>query len=580
LTLRRSFHLFINGMMSFARTTTLLVLLTLSVRAASGEAPHFTEQSEAAGVSVLNTFGGEDKTYILEAHGSGAGFFDYDNDGDLDLYLVNGSDFEHFESKSGPGNSLFKNGGDGTFADITEAAAVGDAGWGAGCAVGDIDNDGYRDLYVTNYRANLLYQNDASGTFADITATAGVAGDGYSAAAAFFDYDNDGDLDLYVTNYVDFDLAANPKTGCNYVGGIETYCGPLGMEGDEDVLYRNEGDNTFTDVTVSSGVSKANSYFGLGVVPVDYDQDGDLDIYVANDVTPNVLFDNTGDGTFRDRALVSGLAYSGDGQEEAGMGIGLGDLDNDDDLDIYVTHFFRESNTLYRNQGGGRFVDQTVEMNLEAVTMDRLGWGTTFADFDNDGDLDLFVANGHVFPEVDAAPTGTSYRQLNQLFLNDGPTALFRDASAEAGPGMAVRKVSRGASFGDYDNDGDVDIFVVNLNDTPTLLRNDLAGESNWLVVLVAGGKGVNRDGVGTRVRLRTADGVEQLRVVDGAGSYISHSDIRVHFGLGASAQVTDLSITWPDGAVQELGPFPANKLVAIRQTASPQILELGQSPQ
>ena len=563
--------------MHVPRAVAILFLITLSVRAESARQPYFTDWAEAAGVAVLNTFGGPNKTYILEAHGSGAGFFDYDNDGDLDLYIVNGSDFEHYASKSGPGNSLFQNSGDGTFADVTETAAVGDASWGAGCAVGDIDNDGYRDLYVTNYRANLLYHNSASGVFADITAAAGVAGDGYSAAAAFFDYDNDGDLDLYVTNYVDFDLAANPKTGCNYVGAIETYCGPLGMEGDADVLYRNEGDNSFTDVTVSSGVATANSYFGLGVVPTDYDQDGDLDIYVANDVTPNVLFENAGDGTFRDRALLSGLAYSGDGQEEAGMGIALGDLDSDDDLDIYVTHFFRESNTLYRNEGRGRYVDQTVEMNLEAVTIDRLGWGTSFTDFDNDGDVDLFVANGHVFPEVDAAPTGTSYSQLNQLFLNDGPTARFRDASAESGPGMAVRKVSRGASFGDYDNDGDVDIFVVNLNDTPTLLRNDLAPVSNWLFVQVEGGRSVSRDGVSTQLRLKTADGSEQLRVVDGAGSYLSHSDIRAHFGLGASTQVTDLSITWLDGTVQRLGPLPANKLVAVRQAESPQILELAQ---
>ena len=563
--------------MHVPRAITLLFLITLSVRAESAGQPYFTDWAEAAGVAVLNTFGGANKTYILEAHGSGAGFFDYDNDGDLDLYLVNGSDFEHYASKSGPGNSLFRNSGDGTFADVTRTAAVGDASWGAGCAVGDIDNDGYRDLYVTNYRANLLYHNSASGVFADITAAAGVAGDGYSAAAAFFDYDNDGDLDLYVTNYVDFDLAANPKTGCNYVGAIETYCGPLGMEGDADVLYRNEGDNSFTDVTVSSGVATANSYFGLGVVPTDYDQDGDLDIYVANDVTPNVLFENAGDGTFRDRALLSGLAYSGDGQEEAGMGIALGDLDSDDDLDIYVTHFFRESNTLYRNEGRGRYVDQTVEMNLEAVTIDRLGWGTSFTDFDNDGDVDLFVANGHVFPEVDAAPTGTSYSQLNQLFLNDGPTARFRDASAESGPGMAVRKVSRGASFGDYDNDGDVDIFVVNLNDTPTLLRNDLAPVSNWLFVQVEGGRSVSRDGVSTQLRLKTADGSEQLRVVDGAGSYLSHSDIRAHFGLGASTQVTDLSITWLDGTVQRLGPLPANKLVTVRQAETPQILELAQ---
>ena len=541
---------------------TQVVMWLLSTHQGAWGQLQFSDQASAAGVVAPNTFGAEKKTYILEAHGSGAGFFDYDNDGDLDLYLVNGSTFETYEERSGPGNSLYRNDGDGTFAERARDAGVDDAGWGAGCAIGDIDNDGHRDLYVTNYRANLLYRNRGDGSFADVTAAAGVAGDGYSAAAALFDYDNDGDLDLYVTNYVLFDLGDNPRTGCDYVGGIETYCGPMGMKGDADVFYRNEGEGRFADVTESTGIGEANRFYGLGVAPADYDWDGDMDFYVANDKTPNVLFQNQNDGTFVDVGLISGVAYSSDGDEEAGMGVDFGDFDNDGALDIYVTNFFRESNTLYRNERTGRFSDVTVQSDLEAATMTRLGWGTSFSDFDNDGDLDLFVANGHVFPEVDDAPTGTSYRQLNQVFRNDGKG--FSDVTATAGPGLTVEKVSRGAAFGDYDNDGDVDILVVNLNDTPTLLRNDLAGNANWLLVQVEG-RSVNRDGAGAQIRV-SAGGATQLRVIDGSGSYLSASDIRAHFGLGSHAAVDSVSVTWPDGSRQVITEAHANSLLFQRQ--------------
>ena len=531
----------------------------------------FSDQAEAAGVTALNVFGGMEKRYILEAHGSGAGFFDSDGDGDLDLYLVNGSTFETYQERSGPGNSLYRNDGDGSFSDVAAASGVDDAGWGAGCAVGDIDNDGDRDLYVTNYGANLLYGNRGDGTFADLTADAGVAGDAYSAGAAFFDYDNDGDLDLYVANYLRFDLRDNPRVDCDYVGGIKTYCGPLGMEGGVDVLYRNDGGGRFADVTGSSGVGASAIYFGLGVLPGDFDGDGLVDLYVANDQTPNLLFRNRGDATFAESGLVSGVAYSGDGDEEAGMGVDSGDFDGDGDPDLYVTNFFRESNTLYRNEGGGRFSDFTVQADLEAVTLTRLGWGTAFADLDNDGDLDLFAANGHVFPEVDDAPTGTSYRQQNQVFRNDGGGG-FADVSAAAGPGLRVEKVSRGASFGDYDDDGDVDVLVVNLNDTPTLLRNDRE-EGNCLVVEVAGTKS-NRDGAGAEVRVR-AGGQTQVRVVDSSGSYLSASDIRAHFGLGSLEEVESVAVRWPDGSEQTIAAVPANKLLFVRQGAEPEVREL-----
>ena len=546
------------------------LLAALAVPAVGAAQIRFSDQAEAAGITAPNVFGGMEKRYILEAHGSGAGFFDSDNDGDLDLYLVNGATFETFEERSGPGNSLYRNNGDGTFTDIAAASGVDDAGWGAGCAVGDIDNDGDRDLYVTNYRANLLYGNRGDGTFADVTASAGVAGDGYSAGAAFFDYDNDGDLDLYVANYLRFDLRDNPRVDCDYVGGIKTYCGPLGMEGAADVLYRNDGGGRFADVTASSGVGAVPDYFGLGVLPGDFDGDGLVDLYVANDQTPNLLFRNRGDATFDETGLVSGVAYSGDGDEEAGMGVASGDYDGDGDPDLYVTNFFRESNTLYRNEGAGRFIDFTVQADLEAVTLTMLGWGTRFTDLDNDGDLDLFVANGHVFPEVDDAPTGTSYRQLNQVFRNDG--SGFADVSAAAGPGLKVEKVSRGAGFGDYDDDGDVDILVVNLNDTPTLLRNDREG-GNCLVVAVEGTES-NRDGAGAELRVR-AGGRTQVRVVDSSGSYLSASDIRAHFGLGDLEAVESVEVRWPDGSEQTVGAVPANKLLFVRQGAEPEVREL-----
>ena len=384
--------------------------------------PQFSDQTAAAGITYRNVFGGPEKYYILESHGSGAAFFDHDSDGDLDLYIVNGATFATYLDRSGPGNALYRNRGDGTFVEITREAEVGDAGWGGGVAVGDIDNDGRPDLYVTNYGTNVLYRNRSGDRFVDATLKAGVGGDQYSASAAFFDYDRDGDLDLYVANYVVFDaehLPTEPKL-CTFFSGLQVYCGPKGLVGAPDVLYRNEGDSAFTDVTQASGVAAANRYYGLGVVPVDYDSDGDSDLFVANDETPNVLFQNQGDGTFQDVALIAGVAYNGDGEVEAGMGADFGDYDQDGDPDLYVTHFFTETNTLYRNEGGARFSEVTTTAGLAAATVEMLGWGTRFFDYDNDGRLDLFVANGHVYPQVDQAETGTTYRQPNQLFRNEG----------------------------------------------------------------------------------------------------------------------------------------------------------------
>ena len=537
--------------------------------------PQFSDQTEAAGITYRNVFGGPEKLYILESHGSGAAFFDHDSDGDLDLYIVNGATFATYRDRSGPGNVLYRNRGDGTFGEITREAGVGDAGWGGGVAVGDIDNDGRPDLYVTNYGANVLYRNRGD-RFADATREAGVAGDQYSASAAFFDYDRDGDIDLYVANYVAFDAERRPATPelCTFFGGLSVYCGPKGLVGAPDVLYRNEGDGAFTDVTQASGVAAANRYYGLGVVPADYDSDGDSDLFVANDETPNVLFQNQGDGTFQDIALIAGVAYNGDGDVEAGMGADFGDYDQDGDPDLYVTHFFTETNTLYRNEGGVRFSDVTTTAGLAAPTVELLGWGTRFFDYDNDGRLDLFVANGHVYPQVDRATTGATYRQPNQLFRNEGDA---RFVPVPAGPGLAQAKVSRGTSVGDYDDDGDIDLFVVELNDAPTLLRNDGGNAGNYLVVQVFG-RTDNRDGLGTRIGLQAA-GQHQWRTVNGAGSYLSHSDLRAHFGLGATRAIDRVEIAFPNGSTYAVENVPANKLLVVRQGQGHAVLELGANP-
>ena len=538
--------------------------------------PQFSDQTEAAGITYRNVFGGPEKLYILESHGSGAAFFDHDSDGDLDLYIVNGATFATYRDRSGPGNALYRNRGDGTFGEITREAGVGDAGWGGGGAVGDIDNDGRPDLYVTNYGANVLYRNRGRDRFADATRAAGVAGDQYSASAAFFDYDRDGDIDLYVANYVVFDAERRPATPelCTFFGGLSVYCGPKGLVGAPDVLYRNEGDGAFTDVTQASGVAAANRYYGLGVVPTDYDSDGDSDLFVANDETPNVLFQNQGDGTFQDIALIAGVAYNGDGDVEAGMGADFGDYDQDGDPDLYVTHFFTETNTLYRNEGGVRFSDVTTTAGLAAPTVELLGWGTRFFDYDNDGRLDLFVANGHVYPQVDRATTGAAYRQPNQLFRNEGDA---RFVPVPAGPGLAQAKVSRGTSVGDYDDDGDIDLFVVELNDAPTLLRNDGGNAGNYLVVQVLG-RTDNRDGLGTRIGLQAA-GQRQWRTVNGAGSYLSHSDLRAHFGLGAARAIDRVEIAFPNGSTYAVENVPANKLLVVRQGQGHAVLELGANP-
>ena len=552
-----------------------LMALLLYATSSHPAIPAFTDQTATAGIAYYNTCGDPEKRFVLEAHGSGAAFFDADNDGDLDLYIANGSTFSTYLEQSGPGNLLYTNTGEGTFTDATVASGTGHAGWGTGVAVGDINNDGYRDLYLSNYGSNTLYMNGGGNTFTDHTQRAAVGGDAFSASAAFFDFDLDGDLDLYVSNYVVFDALNRPEQPelCSFYGGIKVYCGPKGMVGAADVLYRNEGHGQYTDVTDPSGVSKANRYYGLGVVTADYNHDGLPDLFVANDETPNVLFHNNGDGTFDDVALIAGVAYNGDGDTEAGMGVDFGDYDNDGDPDIYVTHFFTETNTLYRNEDGTRFSDATTTAGLAAPTIDLMGWGTRFFDYNNDGLLDLFVANGHVYPQVEQVETGSAYRQPNQLFENRG-NGRFRPVDIAA---HLQDKVSRGASFGDYDGDGDVDVFVIELNDGATLLRNELGQANHWVFVRLFCSDD-NRDGIGSRIQLRAGD-QSQWRNVSGAGSYLSHSDITAHFGLGTVQQIDQLDITWPNGTSTILRDLPVDKMIAVHQHGAHSIIEAGANP-
>ena len=512
----------------------------------------------SSGIKFTHTGGEKEKRFIVESTGSGAAFLDYNNDGYLDIYIVNGSKLKDKRSK----NALYKNNTDGTFTDVTEQARVGDTGWGMGVAVGDYDNDGYQDIFVTNYGPNVLYHNNGDGTFTNVTKKAGVRDDRYGAGSAFGDYDKDGFLDLYVANYVVFDPDNLPRDGkfCDW-RDIEVYCGPRGLPAQSDVLYHNNGDGTFTNVSRQAGISQSTKYYGLGVMFGDFDSDGDVDIYVVNDSTPNQFYQNNGNGTFLDIALFAGVGYSEDGKEQAGMGTDFADFDNDGDMDIFVTNFSHDHNTLYQNDGGDFFSDVTFHVKLGEESLPYLAWGTNFFDYDNNGDDDIFIANGHVYPQVDFADLNTSYAQRNQLFRNDG-NGMFEHVTSKAGPGMQLAKCSRGAAFGDYDNDGDVDIFVVNIDDVPTLLRNHGGNKNNWLMVKTIG-RDTNRDGFGSKITV-TAGNLTRIKEVKSSSSYLSQNDPRVHFGLGKESKIDSLNIKWLSGKGQTFTDLDVNQLIIV----------------
>jgi hypothetical protein len=538
---------------------------------AGAPAVRFTDATPASGIEFRNVCGAaaEAKGWLNESMGSGAAWLDYDGDGKLDLYLVNGSTWERGPGAGEP-DRLYRGDGKGRFTDVTDRAGVGQRGWGYGVAVGDVDNDGDPDLFVTNLGPNVLYRNNGDGTFSDVTAAAGLGRESaWSTSAAFFDMEGDRDLDLYVANYMETDPAKVPRRGskaaeslvnCQY-RGVQVFCGPLGQVPAQDALYRNNGDGTFSDVTLEAGMRLDPPRYALGVVVADYDEDGDSDVYVANDSVQNSLWNNRGEGKFVDVGVGTLSALTADGRAQAGMGADFGDFNNDGWVDLVVTNFSQDVNTIYRNVQGNFFVDDSALVGMGA-TWFELSWGTGFHDFDRDGDLDLFIANGHVYPQVDGADLGTRYRQRNHLFLNE--RGRMREASAAAGPGFAVERSFRGAAFADHDDDGDVDVLVTALDEAPLLLRNDTTGAGHYLQIRLIGSLS-NRDGVGVRVAV-LAGGRATVRQRQGGGSYLSASEPRLHFGLGDATRADKVEILWPSGARDELSDVPADRAITVRE--------------
>ena len=502
-----------------------------------------------------HTDGASGEKYFLEPLGSGVALFDYDNDNDLDLYFVNGNSLQSSDTNNSYRNRLFRN-DDTDFVDITDLAGVGDTGYGLGCCVGDYNNDGFLDLYVANFGANVLYQNKGDGTFTDVARQAKVDGNQLSSSCAFADYDNDGDLDLYTVNYVQFNLEENPK--CTYQG-VSTYCTPEALPGQSDSFFRNNGDGTFSDITQSAGLF-APTGKGLGVVWGDYDNDGDPDIFVANDTTPNFLYQNNGKGTFQNIALFAGVALSMEGRPYSGMGTNFGDFDNDGDLDIVVTNFQDQTNSLYQNEQNAFFNEVSFSTGIGEKSLPYLAWGVDFVDLNNDGWQDLFIANGHLDHNIsDIDPIGT-YAQRNQVFMNQKGRA-FIDQSTTM---LEQKQVSRGSAFGDLDNDGDIDIVVSNLNDHPVILWNVTEHTSNWFILKLIGTSD-NQSAIGTRVKIKVDQQI-QIREVKSGSGYLSQSDLRLHFGLGQAKQIDQLEIHWPNGTTQQLNRVPGNQILTVTQ--------------
>jgi len=537
-----------------------LCILFAARAESAGELPVFVNIVEKAGIRFIHINGAKTvKKYIFEAKGGGVGLFDYDNDGWLDMWLVQGSTVERFRRGDNPHGALYRNRRDGTFQDVTRKAGLTEPGWGMGVTFADYDNDGWTDIYLTNLGPNVLYRNRGDGTFENVTARAGVAGNRWSSSSAFGDYDGDGYLDLYVCNYitVDFDHLPEPGSGgyCVYKGR-PVMCGPRGLPGSPDVLYRNNGDGTFQDVTREAGVTDQDRLFGLSVVWSDIDNDSDLDLYVGNDDGPNLLYLNNGDGTFEELGFLTGLAVSMDGRNQGSMGVDIADYDNDGLLDAFVTHFASDYPTLYHNQGRLLFEDVTGQTPLMESSWHMVGWGTRFVDLDLDGYKDIFYINGHVTPFLIDSDTEEVYYQPAQAFLNLKGKG-FRDISRELGSDIQTGKAGRGAAFGDIDNDGDIDILVANLNDRPSLFRADRTGGNHWVMIRTRGRKS-NRDGIGSLITL-TAGGIRQIWEIKRAVSIFSAGDPRAHFGLGLAEKIDRVRIRWPSGKIQEFNDLEPN---------------------
>jgi enediyne biosynthesis protein E4 len=531
----------------------------------------FEDVTERAGLTAFRHRSGSlEKTTIIDTPGSGVALIDYDNDGWLDVYLLNGATVAALKgTEPAPHAALYHNNHDGTFSDVTAKAHVANAAWGFGVAAADYDNDGWVDLYVANFGKNRLYHNNRDGTFSDVANESGVTVGGWSTGPSWGDYDHDGLLDLFVPGYVKYDVDHPPESGesgvlpasCQF-HGVRVFCGPRGLKGEPDHLFHNDGDGRFTDVSAKTGVADRYAYYGFASVFADLDDDRWVDLVVANDSVPNYLYRNRHDGTFEDVSYLSGFALSGEGREQASMGIGVGDYNRDGKADLYVTSFSDDYNTLYRNEGDGSFSDVSFQAGIAEPAFPFLAWGTAFLDVDNDSFLDILVVNGHVFRHVEEQDWSSTWSQRPQLFRNlDG--TRFREVPPATGSGLAVVIPGRGAAFGDLFNDGHIDAVINNIDSPPTLLRNVVKTQNHWMTLKLVGGARSPRDAIGTKV-LVTADGVRQRADVTSGGSYASSSDFRLHFGLGASMVVEKLEVEWPSGAKEEIARPPVDQILTV----------------
>lgn len=526
---------------------------------------HFTDVSDKAGLQLPTIYGGQQTNkYIIESDGCGCAFIDYDNDGWMDIFLLSGTRLEG--NPPAATNRLYKNNRDGTFTDVTEKAGLHAAGWANGVCVADYNNDGFDDIFCTYFGQNMLFRNNGDGTFTDATKAAGLLNEQprWGAGCAFLDYNRDGHLDLFVSNYVRFSFEHAPVSGansnCNF-HGVPVECGPRGLPTGRHSLYRNNGDGTFTDVSQQAGISPFTKCYGMTVIAADLDEDGWPDIYVACDSTPSLLFMNNHDGTFREEGVLRGVALSDDGEEQAGMGVGIGDYDLDGHLDLFKTHFADDSCVLYHNDGKGNFDDVTRSSRVGVETR-YVCWGAGITDLDNDGYPDLFMVTGNVYPEVERTLPQYPYKTPRAVFRNLGNRS-FEELVEAAGPGVAASHSSRGCAFGDFDNDGDVDILIVNMNEPPSLLRNDLEAKRNWIKIKLEGVKS-NRSAIGARVIARYG-AKTQAQALLSQSSYYSCNDPRLHFGLGSETSV-DLEVHWPSGATESFKRLPANRLITLRE--------------
>lgn len=528
---------------------------------------HFEDIAVEAGLDFRHVLGNPtDKRYILETTGGGAAIFDFDRDGLPDVFLVNGQRWAADAEQAPPTSRLFRNLGNLRFEDVTESAGLVRSGWGQGACVGDYDNDGYDDLLVTHYGPDRLYRNDKGRRFVDVTDATGLltAGERWGTGCAFLDYDRDGWLDVVIAHYVALDLEQTPVPGesnfCRYKG-IAVLCGPRGLPPETSQLWRNTGAGRFKDVSVPSGIADATERYALGVLTLDFDDDGWTDIYIAADSTPSMLFHNQRDGTFQDVGLLSGTALNENGKEQAGMGVAAADFNHDGRLDIAKTNFSDDVPSLYRNEGRGFFTDVSYRAGL-GVDTNSVGWGVGWIDIDRDGWKDVFIVNGHVYPTIDTLESASRYRQPRLLYWNIRNGA-FIDMSAQAGPAIVKRTAARGAAFGDLDNDGSVEVVVNNLDGRPNLLRNEAAG-GNWIRIATRGTRS-NRNGIGARIVVESGE-IRQADEVRSGGSYMSHNDMRLHFGVGSAEEVRRVEVRWLSGLVESFGPFEVNRQVLLEE--------------